>query len=196
MAVKMTKLQREYADERKKYLARVRYYQKLGYNVDPLPLLKQPKRASIEKLRQQTGSAIKQAHEIVDFVTGEAITRKKEKQATQRKNKEILEELKKQQRVAKDIDILEERWNDLVNNSHPRLRDLIRERGEFLIRKDKKAFLYGFKKYPDIYPDPLDSREEVIFSKFKEIQNLMQWLPSSPDYIRFIELVSDNIEKE
>ena len=98
--------------------------------------------------------------------------------------------------MANDIDILEERWNDLVNNCHPRIRELIRERGEFLIRKDKTAFLYGLKKYPDIYPDPLDSREEVVFSKFKEIQNLMQWLPTSPDYIRFIELVTDNIEKE
>lgn len=196
MPVKLTELQREYAYERKKYLARVRYYQNLGYNVEPLPLLKQPKRSSIEKLRQQRGQAIKQAHEIVDFVTGEAITRKKEKQATQRKNKKILEELKKQQQVAKDLDILEERWNDLVNNCHPRIRELISERGEFLIRNDKTAFLYGLKKYPDIYPDPLDSREEVIFSKFKEIQNLMQWLTTSPDYIRFIELVTDNIEKE
>lgn len=196
MAVKKTKIQREYANERKKYLARVRYYQKLGYNVEPLPLLKQPKRTSIEKLRQQRGSAIKEAYGIIDFVTGELITRKKEKQETQRKNKELLEELKKKEQVANDIDILEERWNDLVNNCHPRIRELIRERGEFLMRKDKTAFLYGLKKYPDIYPDPLDSRKEVVFSKFKEIQNLMQWLPTSPDYIRFIELVTDNIEKE
>lgn len=196
MAVKLTELQREYANERKKYLARVRYYQNLGYNVEPLPLLKQPKRVSIEKLRQQTGQAIKQAHEIVDFVTGEAITRKKEKQATQRKNKEILEELKKQQQVAKDLDILEERWYSIVENCHPRLRELIRERGEQLMRQDKVAFLFGLKRYPDIYPDPLDSREDIIFSKFKEIMQLMNWLPDSSEFQAFVELATDNIEKE
>ncbi len=196
MAVKKTKLQREYANERKKYLARVRYYQKLGYNVEPLPLLKKPRRSSIEKLRAQTGTVIKEIYELADFATGEAVKTKKEKKATQRKNREILEQLKMQAEVANDIDILEERWYDLVNNSHPRIRELIRERGEFLMSKDKTAFLYGLKKYPDIYPDPLDSREEAIFSKFREIQNLMQWLPTSPDYIRFIELVTDNIEKE
>lgn len=196
MAVKKTKLQREYAYERKKYLARVRYYQNLGYNVGPLPLLKRPKRSSIEKLRQQTGSAIKEAYGVINFATGELITHKKEKQSTQRENKEHLEELKRKRQIANDIDILEERWDDIVNNCHPRIRELIRERGEFLMHKDKTAFLYGLKKHPDIYPDPLDSREEVVFSKFKEIQNLMQWLPTSPDYIRFIELVTDNIEKE
>lgn len=196
MAVKKTKLQREYANERKKYLARVRYYQKLGYNVEPLPLLKKPRRSSIEKLRAQTGAVIKEIYELADFATGEAVKSKKEKKATERKNREILEQLKMQAEVANDIDILEERWNDLVNNCHPRIRELIRERGEFLMRKDKTAFLFGLKKYPDIYPDPLDSREEVVFSKFQEIQNLMQWLPTSPDYISFIELVTDNIEKE
>lgn len=83
----------QYKHEYRNYLRRVNRAVKQGYIVDVVGRVKKPTRASINRLKQQTGEKIRTKSEIVDVETGEIlkpIKNKKKRQAQQRKNVNIL----------------------------------------------------------------------------------------------------------
>lgn len=83
----------QYKHEYRNYLRRVNRAVKQGYIVDVVGRVKKPTRASINRLKQQTGEKIRTKSEIVDVETGEIlkpIKNKKKRRTQQRKNVNIL----------------------------------------------------------------------------------------------------------
>lgn len=69
-------LQQQYAKEYNKYLARVRYQQKEGVQVQRIKRVKKPTQVSIERLQRQTAKEIREKASVVNMLTGEIITSK------------------------------------------------------------------------------------------------------------------------
>lgn len=69
-------LQKEYSHEYTNYLSRVRNQQKQGVQVKIIKRVKNPKQASIERLKKQTAKEIRKNATAVDMLTGEEITAK------------------------------------------------------------------------------------------------------------------------
>lgn len=69
-------IQKEYSHEYTKYLARVRNQQKQGVQVKIIKRVKNPKQASIDRVKKQTAKEIRQNATVVDMLTGEKITPK------------------------------------------------------------------------------------------------------------------------
>lgn len=67
-------LQQQYTKEYNKYLARVRYQQKQGVQVERIKRVKKPTQASIEKLKKQKAKEIRRKASVVNMLTGELIT--------------------------------------------------------------------------------------------------------------------------
>lgn len=67
-------LQQQYAKEYNKYLARVRYQQKQGVQVERIKRVKRPTQASIERLKKQKVKEIRRKASVVNMLTGELIT--------------------------------------------------------------------------------------------------------------------------
>jgi len=67
-------LQQQYAKEYNKYLARVRYQQKQGVQVERIKRVKKPTQASIERLKKQKAKEIRRKASVVNMLTGELIT--------------------------------------------------------------------------------------------------------------------------
>lgn len=83
----------QYKREYRNYLRRVNRAVKQGYVVDVVGRVKKPTRASINRLKQQTGEKIRTKSEIVDIETGEIlkpIKNKKKRLSQQRKNVKVL----------------------------------------------------------------------------------------------------------
>lgn len=71
---KATLLQQQYSKEYNKYLARVRYQQKQGVQVQIIKRVKNPTQASIEKLKKQKAKEIREKASVVNMLTGELIS--------------------------------------------------------------------------------------------------------------------------
>lgn len=69
-------LRQQYAKEYNKYLARVRYQQKQGVQVQRIKRVKKPTQASIERLKKQRTKEIRDKASVVNMLTGELITSK------------------------------------------------------------------------------------------------------------------------
>lgn len=69
-------LRQQYAKEYNKYLARVRYQQKQGVQVQRIKKVKKPTQASIERLKKQRAKEIRDKASVVNMLTGELITSK------------------------------------------------------------------------------------------------------------------------
>lgn len=69
-------LREQYSKEYNKYLARVRYQQKQGVQVQRIKRVKKPSQASIERLKKQTAKEIRDKASVVNMLTGELITPK------------------------------------------------------------------------------------------------------------------------
>lgn len=69
-------IQKEYSHEYTKYLARVRNQQKQGVQVKIIKRVKNPKQASIDRIKKQTAKEIRKNATVVDMLTGESITSK------------------------------------------------------------------------------------------------------------------------
>lgn len=71
---KVSILQQQYTKEYNKYLARVRYQQKQGVQVERIKRVKKPTQASIERLKKQRAKEIRRKASVVNMLTGELIT--------------------------------------------------------------------------------------------------------------------------
>lgn len=67
-------LQQQYTKEYNKYLARVRYQQKQGVQVERIKRVKKPTQDSIERLKKQKAKEIRRKASVVNMLTGELIT--------------------------------------------------------------------------------------------------------------------------
>ena len=153
-------IQKEYSHEYTKYLARVRNQQKQGVQVKIIKRVKNPKQASIDRIKKQTAKEIRKNATVVDMLTGEKITPKEygRKHALERNRvfikltpqeqeyawfhgsdlKELKAILKKGIRVniatpVLDYDIIIDSWYDSLDSLHPKVATWLREKTDALL---------------------------------------------------------------
>ena len=153
-------IQKEYSHEYTKYLARVRNQQKQGVQVKIIKRVKNPKQASIDRIKKQTAKEIRKNATVVDMLTGEKITPKEygRKHALERNRvfikltpqeqeyarfhgsdlKELKAILKKGIRVniatpVLDYEVIIDSWYDSLYSFHPKVATWLREKTDALL---------------------------------------------------------------
>lgn len=153
-------IQKEYSHEYTKYLSRVRYQQKQGVQVKIIKRVKNPKQASIDRIKKQTAKEIRKNATVVDMLTGESITSKEygRKHALERNRVFIkltpqeqeyarvhdfdLKELKALQKTGikvniatplLDYEVIIESWYDSLYSFHPKVATWLREKTDTLL---------------------------------------------------------------
>lgn len=153
-------IQKEYSHEYTKYLARVRNQQKQGVQVKIIKRVKNPKQASIDRIKKQTAKEIRKNATVVDMLTGEKITSKEygrkhalernrvfikltpQEQEYAREHGSDLQELKailkKGIRVniatpVLDYEVIIDTWYDSLDSFHPKVATWLREKTDALL---------------------------------------------------------------
>lgn len=214
----------QYKREYRNYLRRVNRAVKQGYVVDVVGRVKKPTRASINRLKQQTGEKIRTKSEIVDVETGEIlkpIKNKKKRLSQQRKNVEILKA--DLQTVANTVEnnttfssiqgmsnkLLSpsDSYEQLIDNWYQQVREsfywyiaqFIEWQTNKLIygksEETRKRFAYVFSQHPDLFPEPPYETRDVISKRFDEIARMMELAPDSEAYCDFLSMY-DGVESE
>lgn len=214
----------QYKREYRNYLRRVNRAVKQGYIVDVVGRVKKPTRASINRLKQQTGEKIRIKSEIVDVETGvilKPIKNKKKRLAQQRKNVKILKadlptidivvngNLPIPQDLGMHDGILPptESYEQLIDNWYQQVREsfywyiaqFIEWQTNKLIygksEETRKRFAYVFSQHPDLFPEPPYESRDVILKRFDEIARMMELAPDSEAYYDFLSMY-DGVESE
>lgn len=214
----------QYKREYRNYLRRVNRAVKQGYIVDVIARVKRPTKASINRLKQQTGEKIRSKSRIVDIETGEIlkpIKNKKKRLTQQRKNVNILKA--DLQTVADTVEnnttpiptqgmsnkLLSQTdsYEQLIDNWYQQVREsfywyiaqFIEWQTNKLIygksEETRKRFAYVFSQHPDLFPEPPYETREVILKRFDEIARMMELAPDSEAYHDFLSMY-DGIENE
>lgn len=217
-------IKEQYNREYRNYLRRVNRAVKQGYVVDVVGRVKKPTRASIKRLKQQTGEKIRTKSEIVDIETGEIlnpIKNKKKRLAQQRKNVNILKA--DLQTVANTVEnnttfspiqgmsnkLLSpsDSYEQLIDNWYQQVREsfywyiaqFIEWQTNKLIygksKETRKRFAYVFSQHPDLFPEPPYETRDVILKRFDEIARMMELAPDSEAYYDFLSMY-DGVESE
>lgn len=214
----------QYNREYRNYLRRVNRAVKQGYTVDVIGRVKKPTRASINRLKHQTGEKIRSKSEIVDIETGEIlkpIKNKKKRLEQQRKNVKILKaDLSTVDVVINDnspipIDLgmyggtlpPTESYEQIIDNWYQEVREsfywyiaqFIEWQTNKLIygksEETRKRFAYVFSQHPDLFPEPPYETRDVILKRFDEIAHMMDLAPDSEAYYDFLSMY-DGVESE
>lgn len=214
----------QYNREYRNYLRRVNRAVKQGYIVDVIGRVKKPTRASINRLKRQTGEKIRSKSEIVDVETGEIlkpIKNKKKRLEQQRKNVKILKaDLPTVDVVINDnspipIDLgmyvgtlpPAESYEQIIDNWYQQVREsfywYIAQYIEWQTNKliygkseeTRKRFAYVFTQHPDLFPEPPYETRDVILKRFDEIAHMMDLAPDSEAYYDFLSMY-DCVESE
>lgn len=214
----------QYKREYQNYLRRVNRAVKQGYIVDVVGRVKKPTRASINRLKQQTGEKIRSKSRIVDIETGEIlkpIKSKKKRLKQQRKNVAILKaDLPTVDIVVEGgsgipvdlglgVGILPptESYEQIIDNWYQQVREsfywyiaqFIEWQTNKLIygksEETRKRFAYVLTQHPDIFPEPPYETREVISKRFDEIARMMDLAPDSEAYYDFLSMY-DGVESE
>lgn len=214
----------QYKREYQNYLRRVNRAVKQGYVVNVVGRVKKPTRASINRLKQQTGEKIRTKSEIVDVETGvilKPIKNKKKRLAQQRKNVNILKA--DLQTVANTVEnnttfspiqgmsnkLLSpsDSYEQLIDNWYQQVREsfywyiaqFIEWQTNKLIygksEETRKRFAYVFSQHPDLFPEPPYETRDVILKRFDEIARMMELAPDSEAYQDFLSMY-DGVEIE
>lgn len=217
-------IKEQYKREYRNYLRRVNRAVKQGYIVDVIARVKRPTKASINRLKQQTGEKIRSKSRIVDVETGEIlkpIKNKKKRLTQQRKNVNILKA--DLQTVADTVEnnitpiptqgmsnkLLSQTdsYEQLIDNWYQQVREsfywyiaqFIEWQTNKLIygksEETRKRFAYVFSQHPDLFPEPPYETREVILKRFDEIARMMELAPDSEAYYDFLSMY-DGIENE
>ena len=217
-------IKEQYKREYQNYLRRVNRAVKQGYVVDVVGRVKKPTRASINRLKQQTGEKIRTKSEIVDVETGvilKPIKNKKKRLAQQRKNVNILKA--DLQTVANTVEnntafspiqgmsnkLLSpsDSYEQLIDNWYQQVREsfywYIAQFVEWQTNKliygkseeTRKRFAYVFSQHPDLFPEPPYETRESILNSFNEIARMMELAPDSEAYQDFLSMY-DGVEIE
>lgn len=166
-------IQKEYSHEYTKYLSRVRNQQKQGVQVKIIKRVKNPKYASIDRLKKQTAKEIRKNATVVDMLTGEVITSKEygrkhalernrvfikltpQEQEYAREHGSDLQELKailkKGIRVniatpVIDYEVMIESWYDSLDSFHPKTAFWLREKTDAYLSSatEKERALFAY----------------------------------------------------
>lgn len=166
-------IQKEYSHEYTKYLARVRNQQKQGVQVKIIKRVKNPKQASIDRIKKQTAKEIRKNATVVDMLTGEVITSKEygRKHALERNRvfikltpqeqeyvrehgsdlQELKAILKKGIRVniatpVLDYEAIIESWYDSLYSFHPKTAFWLREKTDAYLSSatEKERALFAY----------------------------------------------------
>lgn len=214
----------QYKREYRNYLRRVNRAVKQGYIVDVISRVKKPTRASINRLKQQTGEKIRSKSEIVDVETGEIlkpIKNKKERLSQQRKNVNILKAdlqtvantvensmpLKQMSDMSSKLLSPTDSYEQLIDNWYQQVREsfywyiaqFIEWQTNRLIYgksdETRRRFAYVLSQHPDIFPEPPYETREAILNSFDEIARMMELASDSEAYYDFLSMY-DGVESE
>lgn len=214
----------QYKREYRNYLRRVNRAVKQGYVVDVVGRVKKPTRASINRLKQQTGEKIRTKSEIVDVETGvilKPIKNKKKRLAQQRKNVKILKAdlptidivVNGDSSIPQDLGMYDgilpptESYEQIIDNWYQQVREsfywyiaqFIEWQTNRLIygksEETRRRFAYVLTQHPDIFPEPPYETREVILKSFNEIARMMELAPDSEAYQDFLSMY-DGVEIE
>lgn len=205
-------IREQYNKAYRNYLARVNRQVRVGYNVNVIQRVKNPTRASIRRLEQQTAKTIKEHSTLYSMITGEEVTRKRK--SAERINREfsslspVEQELSREQGkitkyqpsedVVSAVDITIENWYDYVEKSFtPQIAQYIKERSDVMINNDRDAFAYAIAKNPDALPSPgYHNSERMVDASFSNIARIMNVDKNSEDFQSFVDGVSGIVERE
>lgn len=214
----------QYKHEYRNYLRRVNRAVKQGYIVDVITRVKKPTRASINRLKQQTGEKIRSKSEIVDVETGEIlnpIKNKKKRLAQQRKNVNILKAdlqtvantvennvpVKQMPGMSNKLLSPTDSYEQLIDNWYQQVREsfywyiaqFIEWQTNRLIYgksdETRRRFAYVLFQHSDIFPEPPYETREAILNSFNEIARMMELAPDSEAYQDFLSMY-DGVEFE
>nr|DAF33597.1 MAG TPA: hypothetical protein [Bacteriophage sp.] len=214
----------QYKREYRNYLRRVNRSVKQGYIVDVIGRVKKPTRASINRLKHQTGEKIRAKSKIVDIETGEIlkpIKNKKNRLQQQRKNVKILKAdlstidivVNGDSPIPQDLGMYDgilpptESYEQLIDNWYQQVREsfywYIAQFIEWQTNKliygksaeTRKRFAYVFSQHPDLFPEPPYETRDVILKRFDEIARMMDLAPDSEAYYDFLSMY-DGVESE
>lgn len=214
----------QYKREYRNYLRRVNRAVKQGYVVDVVRRVKKPTRASINRLKQQTGEKIRTKSEIVDVETGvilKPIKNKKKRLAQQRKNVKILKAdlpaidivVNGDSPIPQDLGMYDgilpptESYEQIIDNWYQQVREsfywyiaqFIEWQTNRLIynksEETRRRFAYVLSQHPDIFPEPPYETREAILNSFNEIARMMELAPDSEAYQDFLSMY-DGVEIE
>lgn len=214
----------QYKREYRNYLRRVNRAVKQGYIVDVIGRVKKPTRASINRLKRQTGEKIRAKSKIVDIETGEIlkpIKNKKKRLQQQRKNVKILKAdlpsidivINGDSPIPQDLGMYDrilpptESYEQLIDNWYQQVREsfywyiaqFIEWQTNKLIygksEETRKRFAYVFSQHPDLFPEPPYESRDVILKRFDEIAHMMDLAPDSEAYYDFLSMY-DGVESE
>lgn len=214
----------QYKREYRNYLRRVNRAVKQGYVVNVIGRVKKPTRASINRLKQQTGEKIRAKSEIVDIETGEIlkpIKNKKKRSQQQRKNVNILKadlqtvantvenniRFSPIQGMSNKLMTQSDSYEQLIDNWYQQVREsfywyiarFIEWQTNKLIygksEETRKRFAYVFSQHPDLFPEPPYETRDVILKRFDEIAHMMDLAPDSEAYYDFLSMY-DCVESE
>lgn len=214
----------QYKREYRNYLRRVNRAVKQGYVVDVVGRVKKPTRASINRLKQQTGEKIRTKSEIVDVETGvilKPIKNKKKRRAQQRKNVKILKSdlptidivVNGDLPIPQDLGMYDgilpptESYEQIIDNWYQQVREsfywyiaqFIEWQTNRLIygesEETRKRFAYVLSQHPDVFPEPPYETREAILNSFTEIARMMELAPDSEAYYDFLSMY-DGVESE
>ena len=214
----------QYKREYRNYLRRVNRAVEQGYVVDVVGRVKKPTRASINRLKQQTGEKIRTKSEIVDVETGvilKPIKNKKKRLAQQRKNVKILKAdlptidivVNGDLPIPQDLGMYDgvlpptESYEQIIDNWYQQVREsfywyiaqFIEWQTNKLIygksEETRRRFAYVLSQHPDIFPEPPYETREVILNSFSEIARMMELAPDSEAYQDFLSMY-DSVEIE
>lgn len=217
-------IKEQYKREYRNYLRRVNRAVKQGYVVDVIGRVKKPTRASINRLKQQTGEKIRTKSEIVDVETGvilKPIKNKKKRLAQQRKNVKILKAdlptidivVNGDSPIPQDLGMYDgilpptESYEQIIDNWYQQVREsfywyiaqFIEWQTNRLIygksEETRKRFAYVLSQHPDIFPEPPYETREAILNSFNEVARMMDLAPDSEAYQDFLSMY-DGVEIE
>lgn len=206
-------IREQYNKAYRNYLARVNRQVRVGYNVDVIQRVKNPTRASIRRLEQQTAKTIKEHSTLYSMVTGEEVTHNRKsaerinrefsslspvEQALSQEKGTLVKGVQVSEEAVNGADMLISQWYEFIEKSFkPQTAQYIKEKTDWLVNKDRHAFATVLYKNPDILPEAGDSDRRVIDAKFSEMYNALNMYMDNPAYMsNFMDNVTGIVERE
>lgn len=188
-----------YNKEYSLYLRRLNRQVKAGYDVNVIPKVDNATKKDIALIKSIRAAQIKKESDIVNLITGEIISENKKE--VEKINKEFLALPGELQDISiergmliksvdidvynaiSEYDLLIKNWYDRLYEFRKDLRDFLFDRTNELLSDElsKLEFAIAYKKNPDIFPTPADSRIEFISAKMNAVMEAMQFYSSSPE---------------
>lgn len=188
-----------YSKEYSLYLRRLNRQVKVGYDVNVISKVENPTKKDIAIIKSIRATQIKKESDIVNLITGEIVSENKKE--IDKINREFLALPAELQDISMEhgqliknvntdvytaiieYDLLIKNWYDSLYEFRKDLRDFLFDRTNELLSNEssKLEFAIAYKKNPDIFPTPADSRIEVVSAKMNAVIEAMQFYSDSPE---------------